>query len=85
MEIHFFIVHLEIEANRVASAKTTQMMHNDSSDVFTGIDCFKHTFSLQIKDAKPSSGAAQACIIYCTITIKKGQNYKNNRYWFHYR
>ena len=50
MEIKFFIAGLDTEANRVASAKTTQITHNDYSDVFTGIGCFKASFLLQIKD-----------------------------------
>ena len=38
----------------VASATTKQELHNEYSDVFTGIGCFKATFSLQVKDrAKP--------------------------------
>ena len=49
-EIDCFVVGPEIEADRVASTKTTQMMHNDDSDVFKGIGCFKGMFSLQIKD-----------------------------------
>ena len=37
-------------ANRIASAKTTQIMHTDFSNVLIGIMCFKHTFSLHVKD-----------------------------------
>ena len=37
-------------ANRVASEKTTQIMHNCFSNAFAGIGCFKGTFSLQDTD-----------------------------------
>ena len=39
-----------MEANRVESAKATQIMHNDYSDVFTRIGHFNDTLSLQIKE-----------------------------------
>ena len=32
------------------SVKTTQLMHSDYSDVFTGIWCFKGTFLSKIKN-----------------------------------
>ena len=49
-----------MEADMVASAKTTHELHNTHSYVFTGISCFKGTFSLQVKEGKkpyqPSPG-----------------------------
>ena len=39
-----------MEANRVASAEVTLKMHEEFSDLFTGIGYFKGTFSLQVKD-----------------------------------
>ena len=50
MEVDYFIAGPEMEADKVASAKTTQKIQNDYSDVFTGLRCFKDTFFLQIKD-----------------------------------
>ena len=53
-EIDYFIAGLDKEANRVASPETKQKIHNEYSDVFTGIRCFKCAFSFQVKDdAKP--------------------------------
>ena len=39
-----------MEADKMASAKTTQLMHNDYNDSFTRIWCFKGIFLLKIKD-----------------------------------
>ena len=39
-----------MESNRSVSAETTQTIHNEYGDVFTGIRCFKGTFSLPVKD-----------------------------------
>ena len=50
------------------SIKTTQMMHNDYNDVFTGIGCFKGTFSLQTKDDVKSY---QAPPRHATYALKK--------------
>ena len=49
-EINYFIADLDMEADRAASAETTQTIHNEYSDVSTGIFCFKGIFSLQVKD-----------------------------------
>ena len=37
-----------------ASAKTTQEVCHKSNNVFTGIRCFKGTFSLQVKESTKS-------------------------------
>ena len=50
MEIEYFIVCQGVDADRVASAKTMQIMHYDYRNLFTGIRCFKGIFSMQIKD-----------------------------------
>ena len=39
-----------MEANQMASTKATQIQHNDYSDVFAWIRCYKGTFPLWIKD-----------------------------------
>ena len=39
-----------MEAYRGVSVETTLKIHDEYSDVFTGIGCFKGTFSLQVKD-----------------------------------
>ena len=42
-----------MKTNRETSAKTLKI-HSECSKVFTGIECFKGTFSLKVKDdAKP--------------------------------
>ena len=51
MEIDYFIAGPETEPKSMAGVKTTLIMHNDYSDVFAGIGCFKETFSLQIKES----------------------------------
>ena len=33
-----------------ATAELTQSVHNKFKDIFTGIACFKGTFSLQVKE-----------------------------------
>ena len=43
-EIEYFIAGPETEADRVASSETTLKMHEEFSDVFTEIWCFKGTF-----------------------------------------
>ena len=48
MEIDYFIAGLEIEADRVASAKNN-IIHDDNSNLFTGIGCFKGRHLLNIK------------------------------------
>ena len=49
-EIGYFIVGAAIEVNREVSAKTTLKIHEEYSSVFTGIGCFKGSFSLHLKD-----------------------------------
>ena len=53
-----------MEANRVASVETTFKIQNEYSYVFTGIGCFKGTFSLQVKDAVKPYQAPPNCIAY---------------------
>ena len=48
-EIHYFIAGLEMEADRMASPITMQIVHNDYGDLFTGIGCFKGTFCFRVK------------------------------------
>ena len=56
-----------MEASRVASEKTTRIMHN-YSDVPTGIGCFKGKFFLQVKDdVKPY----QAALRYIAYALQK--------------
>ena len=38
------------EADKEASRILTQKIHNDFSDVFTGIGCFDGTFKLQVRE-----------------------------------
>ena len=50
----YFITGPGKEAIGVANAETTITVLDEFNDVFTGIGCFKGTFSLQDKfDAKP--------------------------------
>ena len=43
-EIHYFTAGLCRDVNRAASAKTMLKVHNEYSNMFTGIRCFKGTF-----------------------------------------
>ena len=53
-EADYFAAGPNTEPDMAASAKTTIKLHNESSKVFTGIGCFKGTFSLKVKeDTKP--------------------------------
>ena len=44
-----FVGGQNTEWHRATSAKTTNKIHNEFSDVFTGIECFKGTFPLKSK------------------------------------
>ena len=46
----YFIADPNIEADMAASAKNTKELHIEIDDVFSGIHCFKGTFSLQVKE-----------------------------------
>ena len=53
-ETDCLVGRVDMETDRVASDKTTINIHNEFSDMFTGIKCFKGTFSLKvIDDTKP--------------------------------
>ena len=43
-----------MEADRAASVETTQTIHNEYSDVSTGIGCFDGTFKLRVKEGSHS-------------------------------
>ena len=47
-EADYFVAGPNIGTDRATSAKTTIKIHNEFSDVFTGIGCFKDT-SLKVK------------------------------------
>ena len=64
MEIGYFIAGPETEADMVVSAKTAQIMHNGFSNVFTGIRCFKGTFSLQVKYGAKAYQAVPRHLLY---------------------
>ena len=53
-----------MEANKWASAGTTQTIHNEYSNVFTGIGCFKGTFSLQVKEDKTPCQVLPRPVVY---------------------
>ena len=42
--IDYFIANPDMETNRATSTETIQTIHNEQSDVFTGIGYFKGTF-----------------------------------------
>ena len=53
-ETDYFTTYPGREANRAVSEQTSLKMCDKFSDVFTGTECFKGTFFLQVKDdAKP--------------------------------
>ena len=56
----------------MASAGTMLRMHHEFSDVFNGIECFKGTFSLQIKDdAKPYQALLRHVVYALNDPFKK--------------
>ena len=65
-----------MEADRVMSGETTQKMHSEYSKVFTGIGCFKGTFSLQVKDnTKP----CQVLPRYIAYTLEEPFKKRNEK------
>ena len=46
----------------MASGKTTKKLHNDCSDVFRGIGCFRGTISLQVRDYMKPYQVLPLCI-----------------------
>ena len=48
----------------MAGAETALKIHVEFSDVFTGIGCFKGTFSLQVKDDMKPYQMPPRCITY---------------------
>ena len=56
------------KTNMRASAKTRQELHGKYSDAFSGIGCFKGTFSLQVKEGVTSY---QALPMHMTYTFQK--------------
>ena len=52
--INYFYSSKNTEADKKQSNDMTQKMHNTYGNIFNGIECFKGTFSLQLKpDSKP--------------------------------
>ena len=45
-----FVTGSSTETERAASAKTMINIHNEFSNMFKGIGCFKGTFSLKVKE-----------------------------------
>ena len=63
-EIDYFIEGGDMEANKAASAETTQTIHNEYSDIYAGIVCFRGTFSLHVKDDVRHCQMLPRCIAY---------------------
>ena len=53
-----------METNRAASVETTLKKHDESSDAFIGIGCFKCTSSSQVKDYAKLHQAPPRCIAF---------------------
>ena len=51
-------------AKRAASTEMIQKIHNEYSDVLSGIRGFKGTFLLQVKDDAKPYQASPRCIVY---------------------
>ena len=49
MEAYYCAADLNMETDSTTSAKTEIKICNEFSDVFTGIGCFRGTFSLKVK------------------------------------
>ena len=58
-------------------------MHDEWSDVFTGLEYFKGTFVLQVKDdTKPYQAQLRRVVYMLKEPVKKEpKNYKNIKYW----
>ena len=71
-----------MEFNRATGAKTTMKIHNKFSDVFTGILCFKGTFSLKIKEDTQPYQVLPRDVTYALQEpfTKSHKIYKNSRY-----
>ena len=61
---------------------TIMKKHNEFSNVFMGIGCFKGTFSLKLKDdAKPFQMPPRHVAYTLQVPFKKSyKDYKNSRY-----
>ena len=74
-------------ADRVACAETTKKSHNEYSNVFTGIEWFKYTSSLQVIDeAKPNLAPPRWKAYTLQEPSEKKtswKDYKNTKYWHH--
>ena len=72
-ENRLLLARVEKENDMVESTKIKKELHNPYKDAFSGIECFKCTFSLKFKEgAKPHQAPPRACGICFTNTIQKG-------------
>ena len=53
-----------MKTDRVASAETIRGMHNEISDIVTGIACFIGTLSLKVKDGTKLYQVPPGCMAY---------------------
>ena len=67
----YFILGPGTKAKREVSAKTTSKMHKGYSDVFAQIECFKGTFTLQVKDDVNLYQVSLRHIVYATQELLK--------------
>ena len=69
--INYFYSSNNTDRDKSKSAAMTQRIHEMYSEVFNGIECFKGTFSLQLKlDSKPYQ-APQRCVAYALQKLFK--------------
>ena len=75
--INYFYSSKYTEADKRESNAMMQKIHNVYSDIFTGIGCFKGTFSLQLKQ-QAIPNATKACgICYRNHLRRNWSGYKN--------
>ena len=60
-----------METDRAARAETTQTIHNEYSDIFTGMGYLKGTFPLQVKDDTKPYQVSHRCVLHALKAIKK--------------
>ena len=64
LEADYFVVALDTETDRATSAKTTMKMHNEFSNMFPHIGCFRDIFSIKVRDATKPYQVAPRHITY---------------------
>ena len=73
----YFTVGPGIEPGQVASYQTTRKIYNEYNNAFTGIWCFKDTFSLQVIDGMMQYQALPRHVAYVLKEPFKNKSWKD--------